>query len=684
MLRRILISTSILAFWATPALPQLSPAQTSRASVAAAVASAPSMRAALRAWGLDRQTRTNRFNKVAVTNERATFDTLALEGPDGAKTTLENLVITRSNLPGPTFGHFTIVGDKFSDADGTRIERISIVGLRGGSNLISAVKALSNVTALRARPVTGGVQSMAFADSVSISDVSTNVTSADRPRLVRLAQVDLTQVTFDNQMRGFETLTLKDGAFDFKQYTTTFSSVEVRGVGADLLTSLDTAEGTPATPLDVMGLALGHLSINGLNYAFKGQGNQAPPLNNLTLDRLSVDNIKDGLIGQFSMSGLKLNGGVGSKAWKMGLDRFNLGEVNLNYFAKLGESFSLAFNKKPPPNPSQPNPSQPNPSQPNPSQPNPSQQVATNPVPATPRAMLKDILKGGPLDSGMGSISLGNLSAEAGGFNFNIDQIGLTQVRESGGIIIRADLAPTQMRFSWPTQALDGPVQASARNTPAPSLLASLGTDHVTMRFSGASTFSPQTDRVAVENYEIEVVDWGKVKMDFALTGVAQMMAETSFEDVIAASLPGPSRTRANPMDQLKPMLALYKNISLNTARMEVFDLGGLDKAARIFAARGRNAASVQPIATPQQLLQQRVSWAEKPRNASGDKTKPALERQFSIAIARWLENGGSLAIAVNPSTPIAMATLADQATVNPASWGLAITNRAPATTNRP
>jgi hypothetical protein len=168
------------------------------------------------------------------------------------------------------------------------------------------------------------------------------------------------------------------------------------------------------------------------------------------------------------------------------------------------------------------------------------------------------------------------------------------------------------------------------------------------------------------------------------LTGVAQMMAETSFEDVIAASLPGPSSGRANPMDQLKPLMALYKRVSVNTARMEVFDLGGLDKAAQIFAARGRNTPSTQPIATPQQLQQQRVSWAEKPRNASGDKTKPLLERQFSIALARWLENGGSFAIALNPSTPIAISSLADQGTINPALWGLAITNRSSGATNRP
>jgi hypothetical protein len=666
--RRILIATCLLAMGASPAVPQTidTPTAISRqpssALVSAAMGPPPSMRELLRAWGLDRPSRNAQFRKRESNAERASFSALIIKDKDGRNVTLDNLVITRNNQPGATFGQFTITADKLDDANGTQIGRVSLIGLRGDANLLDAFKAVSHATKKRSLSSTPAPPAtLAFVEMIALSDITTTISDNTDPFTARVGQLEITNVSLDTELRSFDVAAMKDAIFDFQHYSVKLNAIEVSGMSAEKFTQW-AAKGTQGSPpFDVLSLALGHFSFNGLSYTSKTTNGRPSSVNTITVDRFSIDNIKDGFMGQFSMTGLKLGGGAGANTFQIGLNRVAVGGLNMRYFGEFGSAMQLAMTK------ASPKPAQ--------SGPPPSSARNTTPAvtPATtsrPRILIRDVMKGGPLDGGMRSFDLGGLTATGAGFGFTIDQLGLTQVRDQDDIVTRTDLIPTTWRFSWPTQP-------SGKANPLTAMLKSIGTDHITLRVAGSAKFNRSKDQVNVDNYEMELVDWGKIKIDFAMSGIDKLMSEVSIDELFAATLPaGRIGSPENSKQQMSQIFKLYKGVTIDMGRFEVSDLGGIDTAARLSLSTGRRGTTSNAPVTAAQKRTVRDSWASIFRSASGDKSKPALEREFSVAAARWLETGGVLVFSSNPPTPVPFSVFENAATVPPSTWGLRISNR--------
>jgi hypothetical protein len=660
------------------------------------------------------------FIKGESTNDRAVFNNVVMRGSNGDSATLDNLVITRNNVPGPKLGQFTISIDKFSDGDSTRIGRVTVNGIRGGENLLTILKTFTQLSPRR--PLASALSAPvapAFAEAVSISDMVTTVADNQGPMVLKVGQLNMTNVTFDTKLKSFDMMSMSNGDFDYLGFSAKFDEINLSGITPEQIYGF--APGAPPTTFDPYNFTLGRLSINNLVYKFKSENSQQPPLNTMAISNFTIENMKDGFIGQFSLSGLKIDGGVGTQAWEMGLNRFNVGGVNMRYFAEYAAALQMGFVRDAP-EPSTP-PSSAKSSEPDdatiraveaaaaeavyagaaaeaaeaaaggskraaaparvavksPPLPAP---MPRAPSPPRPRVLMGDLLKGGPLEGGMRSFGLSGFSVSAAGFDFTIDQMGVTQVRDSADIVTKAEIIPSLVRFSWPTET------DRSRPNPLVGSLNMLGTDHIAMRFSGSASFSPQTDRLSFDAYDIEVIDWGKVKIGFALSGIRDLMSKVTMSELFSATSEmgtsagsraaagTPPRTAQSATAQ--NIFKRHGNVTLNSGRVEIFDLGGLDRVATIMEVMSQGSPSRRPTVTAAQKKRVRDGWASAFRQSSGDKSKPEFERQFSIVMARWLEAGGSFMVELNPATPLAISALIDESPPAISALGLRVTSGSP------
>jgi hypothetical protein len=462
LLRRLLATTCVLALIATPGLSQTTPtAPTPSLRQSGATLSPPTnMRAALRAFGLERQSSTSRFTKGAITNDQAQFSALSFVGTDGKRSTLENLTIVRETAAGANFGTFTLQGSAFLDADGSGAGSFRIAGLRGGADLLQSLSTTSGPRAGNGNARRGGGAPAMFADAISFNNVTLNQTDKDGLTIARAEQINFANIAFGPQTLGFDTMEMKNSDFDFKTMRATIKTVRMNGYASDGFPAMPNAGATG--PFDIFKVALGGLSFEDMTYSFKGAAGQASPLTSMTIGQLSVADLKDGFVGSFLLSGMKLNGGIGAQAWDAGLARLGLANINMRYFSEMGSALAKLVPAEagaPPPLPPRPTP---------------------------PPILLKDLLKAGPLDSGFSGMDLADFKVSIAGFEFSIDQIGLTQRRNNDGIAIAMDMIPTTMRLKWPEFGEDS-------TNPFAKIVDMMDLDDVALRFSGGATFEGQS-----------------------------------------------------------------------------------------------------------------------------------------------------------------------------------------------
>jgi hypothetical protein len=660
--RRLLVSTCLFALCATPALPQgaQNMGQAPQAAAQTALSPPPNMRAALRAWGLDRQRRGTQFTKGAVTDTRAQFSALSFSGTDGKRTTLDNLTIARETAAGPLQGTFSIQIDRLAESDGSRVSSILITGVRGGADLVQTLSALSLEGEQRQagtrRPDAGLFQ----AETMSFRDVSTSLASGGTTTNAQIAFLDMTGVRFNAERFSFESLILRDGTFDDKSFVAKFKDMNVRGISSDdfaRFTNLDTPQRNMP---NILTLAVGHFSINGLSYSFKGENNKPPPLNTFSIDRFAIDDIKDGFMGRFSLGEVKFNGGIGSQAWEGGLTRLNMSGINMRYFSELGKAFAAGFANaipKPPGNPDKPAPTP----------------APAPPTTSGPKLLLSDLVKGGPLDGGVAAMDIAGISASAAGYEFSIDQIGLSQVRNANDIVTQFDLLPMTAR-------LKVPAEGGAESGMIRSVLTKLGTEDFSLRVQGKATYDPGADLMNMSNYQMDIGGIGGIKMAFSASGMMAMMSQVSVDDIIAASTPKRGASGTGPAaakESLLPLLNLYRSIKVNSARAEIIDAGGLNFMVQTLPAPGNRRPPANGM-TRTQIQEARAQWAQAARDTAGNKNQPPLLRSLAISAARWMENGGSLVFQANPTTPRSLTDLAGDRAPSPTDWGVRISHATP------
>jgi hypothetical protein len=651
--RSLLLSTCCLAFIATPALPQSNQSQqrTSRSVLQQPAVQAPTLRAALRLWGLDRQSTRLRFTKRDLTSDTADFSTIVSTGEDGKVVTLENLVIRRNAAPGPNFGQFTIEGTKMVGPDGLTMGGFSLVGLRGGDNLAGLVSKFGSAVAsgaesksLQMAPSTNPISIARF----TMTDLVTQSGGTAKSTRVSIGEISLNDIVLAENVRQFEGLSIKDLAYGDNESEFKLGSLVISGVGPTLMAFLQRPQNGARTPMDISQLTLGGLALSDLSMTFRSIGGSRSPIDSLGLQALSIGEVKQGFMEHFRFSGVKFDGMAGRQPWQMTLARIGVTGLNLGYISEVSRYFRATIKAAlaSPNAPSAPS------------------------VSASPGRALKDMLPGGPLDSGFTGFDLAELKVSGGGLEFDIDQIGFKQERNPQGIVTRADFTPTQMRLAWPQSP-------GSRPNPVTAMLSGINAHEIMARFSVSSSFEPGTDRLNLESYRFEIVDWGSFNLGFTLSGMDAFMAKTSFSDLLKYAAPPVTRSNKSSRSALTDMLGLYRDISITTGQIEITDSGGLNKAARLVGSQGRRIVSgTSANLTIDQIRNRRIEWAQKPRATAGDKSKPAVLRFFSIAVARWLEGGGSMKIAIAPPRPIGVAEFNEPNELSVERLGLKITNQ--------
>jgi hypothetical protein len=652
MLSRPLLATlCILPLFASPAYTQTAP--TVAATPSAANMRAPqNLRAALSAFGLNRPSRELSFTKGPSTADSAQFSQLAFRTTSGETVRLDTLTIMRNANPGTDLGRITIEGTNLIVPGGSSIARISLDNVRGRANLVGLLGGLTSPAA-RSRD-------RVFIDKISMSTFSMQSGTGAEEGTTRVAQLELTQVELANDGYRFGSVGAKDGVIDTKDFVASFSDVSVTGIAPEAFTFLTNASKRGSIPFDLLKLSLDHLSLDGLTYNFKIAENAPVSLKTWSLGRFSFDNMRDGMLGQFTLADMKFAGNLARDTVEGSLGRLNMTGINLVYFAKLGEIFERAAKSMAPKTTDTALASQ-------------DQPASAASVPDNSLTMpLGQLLKGGPLDSGIASLDFGDLKVSAAGGAFTIDKIALTQVRDANNIIVKADMAPTTMRLVFPESFTNG-------TNPFGKMIAPLlSSNAIALRFRGEAGFTPETDVTTLSNYELELVNFGKMNFSFAASGFSKMLSQLSFDDILKASTPqrgaGPSPTTA-PAAALKSMLDLYKEVKLINARAEIVDLGGLDVATRF--RRIRQPGNTPPeTLSPSETRAIRQTWGQSARTAAGDKKQPQLSRSAALSFARWVENGGSLVVDAKPPIPMSFAALEDPAALTPSQWGLSFNNR--------
>jgi hypothetical protein len=305
--------------------------------------------------------------------------------------------------------------------------------------------------------------------------------------------------------------------------------------------------------------------------------------------------------------------------------------------------------------------------------------IAPVTAPASPK--LKDLLPGGPLDGGIGAISMSKFSMEAMGFNVTIDKIATSTTRNGDGIITLSRLAPITMKLTIPEALLNQPDSPMA-------IFAPLVSDGIELVIRAGASYNPATEIVKVDDLNYTLQGWAGFNLDFAMDGLGKFYREQTVDSLmapVAADLEklnsgkGDGSDKTDDMGQLKRTLAIYQGVRFLSGALELRDQGGIAKAAGVFASMmappAKGATSRAAIQDAQAVAQVRQSWAEPLRQQAAQKNKSILERQFLISLARWIEVGGAMTAVMQPPAPIEFPTLADQNDLS-TRLGLTFTNQ--------
>jgi len=654
---------------------------------------APKMRDVLKGWQLDKPSATIQFVTKSVTEDRAILENVVFKDKPNSETTFSQITINRMPATGsdPSLPLFNVImqNGKLLEDDGTQttIGQVDVAVRTRHANLselnawlVGGNKAqdakLKSSPSMPSRDFSGDVR---VAGLVSISKDKDGKPSTTKIGTTSLIGFELKPDYFAFSRAEMENLETQDS-----ESTMTISRISLADIRTDTLVSSASGTGFDFEKFDLNKFSLGSMRFENIDAVLKMKDAETGSENlKFSLAQFEIANWKDGKIGKFGFSGMKAATGVAEKKLDMTWDSFALEGINVAYFQAVGEAAAKFAPKDKP------------------------KAVgrsallgfadfamagtnlvgATNPLPlapATPASSspkLKDLLPGGPLDIGIGAISLTNFSLVFQGVDFTIDKVATSTVRNADGIITSTNLAPVSMKLTIPEALLNEP------NSPM-AMFAPLVSDGVELRISGASTYDPVSDVVKLDDLNYTFKGWAGINFDFAMDGMAKFYREQTIDALVAPFADefngvgeAESKEKRKPQDleEIKRSLAIYQGIRLLGAALELRDHGGLAKAAGVFASmaapRSKGATSRTAVQDAQAVAQVRQSWAEPLRQSAAEKSKSIMERQFLISLARWIEVGGVMTALMQPPAPIDFSTLADPKDL-PTRLGITFTNQ--------
>lgn len=648
---------------------------------------APKMRDVLKSWQLDKPSATTELVTKSISEDRAVLENVVFKDKETKKTDISfgQLVLQRMPQTGSasdparfslTFENGTALG---KDGEKTTIGKIEATGLTQTSNLETLSKWMGGSASKDGASAAQNMANVGFDGDIRFTNVVSQIKSTDgKIADSKIGNINLVGISLKPEgwsTKSMEMLNLEVVDSESVVKLGKISATDFKSAGWQTQPedgSMDLVD------FDFKKVSLGSMLIEKVTIDVKLPAEKDQPQNfQFAMDRMELANWTDKKIGKFGLSGMKGTMGVGEKRFDMSLESFTLEDINVAYFVALGGAFAKimpSLDKKPIGRTALLGFAE---------LASGSALAATvAPVaPATPSPKLKDLLPGGPLDGGIGAISMSKFGIEAMGFNFTIDQIATSTIRNADGIIIGTRMLPTTMKLTIPDALLNQP------NSPM-AMFAPLIADGIELVVRYDATYEPTTDVVKFKELGYELKGWAGINLNMVMDGLAKFYREQTVDSLmapVAADLKklnepkGKGEKKPDDMEQLKRTLAIYQGVRFLNGALELRDQGGIAKAAGVFASMmtppTKGATSRAATQDAQALAQVRQSWAEPLRQSAAEKNKSIMERQFLISLARWIEVGGVMTAVMQPPAPIDFPTLAEPKDL-PTRLGLTFTNQ--------
>jgi hypothetical protein len=647
---------------------------------------APKMRDVLKTWQLDKPNATTQFVTKSVSEDRAVLENVVITDSVTKKTdvTFGQLVLQRMPQVDAASdqARFSLTFENVTafnkDGEKTTTGKIEATGLSQTSNIETFAKWLGGGGGKDAASAAQIMANVGFDGDIRVTNLASQTKSIDgKITDSRIGNINFLGISLNPKGWSIDTMETLNLEFVDLESTVKVGKSSATNLKGDGWQIIQDASSLKPEEFDLKKFSLGSMVIENISMDIKLPAEKDPPENfAFAMDRMELSNWTDKKIGKFGFSGIKAATGVANKRVDMSLGSFILEDINVAYFSALGGAFAKIM----------PSLEQ-----------TPNGRSAllgfaelasasavaatTTPAVSTPSPKLKDLLPGGPLDGGIGAMSMSKFGFEVQGFNFTIDQIAASTTRNGDGIITSTRLAPMTMKLTIPEALLNQPEGPMA-------MFAPLVSDGIELIVRADASYNPVTEVVKFDDLNYTLKGWAGFNLDFAMDGLAKFYREQTVDALMAPVATDLKKLnessekaseKADDMEQLKRTLAIYQGVRFLNGALELRDQGGLAKAAGVFASMmappAKGATSRAATQDAQALAQVRQSWAEPLRQSAAEKNKSILERQFLISLARWIEAGGVMTAVMQPPAPVEFPTLADPKDL-PTRLGLTFTNQ--------
>lgn len=254
-------------------------------------------------------------------------------------------------------------------------------------------------------------------------------------------------------------------------------------------------------------------------------------------------------------------------------------------------------------------------------------------------AAVMDLAYDDPMEPGYDSFTLDDLSIDVGGAAFAIPSIVSGVERNAAGQPVKFVTQPYSMTLK--ADAAGGEVGEALLQG-----LSVVGYEELELKGASVATYDPDKDIVSFDagaNY-IELVDGAKFSMGGKIEGYSSYAKEAAtafnFEDLAAGAEPDPM-AMTNAMGQL----------TIHGFELSIADNSLLDRAF--------NAAATSQGADPAELKSQiGMGLAMAPMMAQGSGVDMALVTEASTALSKFISDGGTFTIKLDPDTPLSVASI--------------------------
>lgn len=254
-------------------------------------------------------------------------------------------------------------------------------------------------------------------------------------------------------------------------------------------------------------------------------------------------------------------------------------------------------------------------------------------------AAIMDVAYENPMDPGYDSFTLDDLAIDVAGASFAIPSVVAAVERNAAGQPVKYVTKPYSMTLK--ADAEGGEAGAALLQG-----LSVVGYEELELKGEGVATYDPDKDIVSFDaksNY-IELVDGAKFSFGGKIEGY------NAYTKEIGSSFDFEQMALGGEPDPMAMTEALGK-LTIHGFEFSIADNSLLDRAF--------NAAATAQGADPAEMKSQiGMGLAMAPMMAQGTGIDMALVSEATAALSSFINDGGTLTIKLNPSTPLSIASM--------------------------